>query len=842
MSDDWQIRKDIDDLKSTVFDLESGQPNFISRDEFIQVVYGQLGMYELNGEFYSTFDTLLDKFDNDLNSLYDNLIKFNKQLVDFDEDNENLYEDLTKLDENLLSFIGSLSDLESSFIELDEQLNGDGTQSNTGFIGALSSLRSDLTTLQGQLSNFQCDSESLLRSLQLLNGKLTSFSGTLASYKTRLQQVLTESEYNELNDEMIELFYAISTTKGDVVTVQSDVSDINDTIGDPTSPATGTLWQNINTAQSTAEGVENTLFKGANGTGTTGQPATGTVMKNLKNVREVEVPAIQDTLYGDGDVDNPSEGSVLFELDESKQDVLGLQDTMYGDGDVDNPANGSLLKDMGTVKADIGTSNQPNTIKGNISTIRTDIGQVQTNTKGDLQTQVTDTYNQILIEVYGGAGYSTSNPKSGSLMALINDAKNTANSASSTASSAGTTASTALNNANDSLIKLYGGGNYTMANPKSDSVMGYINTINTNLYGGGNYTMANPKSDSTMGYIKTINTNLYGGGNYTMASPKSDSTMGYINTINTNIYGGSGYSMSSPKNGSLKALVNSASDTASNALQNANSANTQLYGGTGYSMSSPKDGSLKDLMNDAEALLTKYNTYMGMTDALLSSNGSLYSQITSLKNNTPINYKIDIYGLNTQSPKEIALNETALIRVTATRNGSPVTNLSSLKIKVTNKSGTTTTVSHDTTMMNGTDGMYDFKYTFTSGGMHTVSCEGEKAYIQITSWATINMIPSPLQLGTAWEVVTTFQLQYNPDVKLCQVRYVGKAPVYDNYSTTDFSGVIPSGYRPPTNMVIDTNRFGVVMAITTGGSVHFRGDPAIPAPSSNIQALGMWHY
>jgi len=375
--------------------------------------------------------------DSSLTTLYNDLVDFNEELISFDSSNTNLKTDLSKLKNNLSVFISSVTQLDSNLGELssslntlDVQLNGDAN--TTGLTTTLSTLQnqlngtnglvSQLTTLQGQFTSLDGDTNELLTTLTTLSGYLTTFKGTLSEFQDQIIEDLGNEVYATLNSEIVQLFGAIASTQQDIDDVADGVSDINTTIGDANNPANGTIRKTINDVSSTATTANNqatditkTIYSGTNGTGTKANPASGTVMSNLNQVQNTDIPEVQDILYGNGSAQNPATDSLLDVVDTvdsglttANGHIDTLQEKMYkgtssnNPGTTSNPATGTLMKDMSTAKS-------------NISTAQSEIGQLRTDFTGHTHTaqevEYTDDnwYNDEIASSQNGHYYNANN-------------------------------------------------------------------------------------------------------------------------------------------------------------------------------------------------------------------------------------------------------------------------------------------------------------------------------------------------------------------------------------------------------------------------------------------------
>ena len=440
---DWKTRHDIDQIKWASDELTRlFQANGVSSfKELLDKYYDQSVLDEKTSKLSDDLISL----DSSLDGLNSSLIDFNQELINFDEDNNNLATDLSKLKDNLTSFLDAiglfdvdLNALEESLSDLDEQMNGDG-ETDFGFVGVLqaiqesiyggssysqqnpssSSLMGMLNSFGSQLSNLSQGDTSLSLTLSTLSGYLTTFKGSLSQLQAKIISDLGQSTYDGLDSEIITLIGAITSANKDIDTHQDLIDDIEGTIGSPNHTASdGTLYGVLNNTSSIASetstrttNIQKTLYSGTNGTGTTSNPATNTVMKNLNTVKNTDIPSIENKI---GNVDVANDGSLqsqisqtIYDIGVSQSDIENIQDLQYGansGGTINNPTSTSVMgriddteTNIGVVQGDIddvqgtlykgsggtGTTSTPAT-----GTIMGNIGAVNEDVNGDLQTQI----------------------------------------------------------------------------------------------------------------------------------------------------------------------------------------------------------------------------------------------------------------------------------------------------------------------------------------------------------------------------------------------------------------------------------------------------------------------
>lgn len=369
--EDYQLRHDIDRLRRFLDELEILYNDKLGETDG-RTLKDVFDMYYDQSEVESKSAVLKDS----LKTLSESLIAFNQSLITFNGDTEALADDLTSLSTNLDNFLGDLSGLGESLELFDAQLNGgtvDGT-TYTGFLSALNSLENYMygkgetynnqpctyqnpspTSLKGllnglgeELQNLDSGDTQLSLTLSALSNKLSGYSDTLASFKAEIENEVGSETYEALNNELIELAYEIATSNTAISNHQTAIQTVQGKIGSSDSTDTSTVFGKINGANSrigavedSAEDLTNTLYAGANGTGSTSSPATGTVMKNLNTVKNTDVPALQNQIHG-GNPQNPTSTSVMGRID-TVQERIGDEQTpntiRYQIKDIDNQIN-----------------------------------------------------------------------------------------------------------------------------------------------------------------------------------------------------------------------------------------------------------------------------------------------------------------------------------------------------------------------------------------------------------------------------------------------------------------------------------------------------------------------
>lgn len=466
---DWKTRHDIDQIKWASDELSRlFEANGVSTfRELFSKYYDQSVIDEKTSKLDLDLTSLrgnLNNLDGSLDALTGYLIDFNGELIDLNDDNTHLATDLYQLKDNLLMLLDALglldvdlTQLQSSLIELDEQINGDGT--SDGFVDVLqaiqysiygeppytsdnpspSSLKGMLNTFGNQLDNVIAGDNKLSLSLSTLSGYLETFKGSLSELEAQIIADYGQSTYDGLDTDLIKVIGAITEANDELDTHMGLIEDVNDTIGSSGDTLSdGTLYGVLNntsdvaSATSTqATNLQKTLYSGANGSGTTSNPANNTVMKNLNTVKDTDIPNVKNkmgfndipqntTLQGqiDDAVDSVDtiNNTTIPNLSESINTVDGKIDGVGDridavDGKVDDvntiigdtsQVSGSIVQNITGIKTDIGnTSSIDGSIVSNINNVLNDISDVQSDIgdmsqlSNDLASSISDTQSNI---------------------------------------------------------------------------------------------------------------------------------------------------------------------------------------------------------------------------------------------------------------------------------------------------------------------------------------------------------------------------------------------------------------------------------------------------------------
>ena len=401
-----------------------------------------------------TLATDLSTLGNNLNSVLGDISTITADLSTLSDNFDTLDGNFTTLDSSLTGLSNTVDGLDSDLTTLGNTVSGLSTtigDANSGLVKELNDVSSSLIGTDGDLRNLIADLETLAE-------YMTDFEGSLSDFQQELIDNNVELDTISLQSDIVKLFGALSSVKNDVSTVEEDMYGANGTSANPSS---GSVLANISDVQDTIGDANSGLVKGLNdtsnaignvetdlyGTGTSANPQSGSVKANI-NQAQTNITNTQNTLYGGSgySTSNPSSNSVMGQMDT-------VQEDMYGSNkDPSNPQSGSLVSDLSTAQGNINTIrnndipavqgdisdvqdimygahgsvqnpetgsllDNVDTVQGDISKVQTDIGSVETDTNGDLQSQILtivklfeglipvfDTVQVLSVSDYVGAG------------------------------------------------------------------------------------------------------------------------------------------------------------------------------------------------------------------------------------------------------------------------------------------------------------------------------------------------------------------------------------------------------------------------------------------------------
>ena len=291
----------------------------------------------------------IDRLSVSIESIKNELIDVG--VIDDDMNATQIMGNVVSLRSDLDDFNTSLTTLESSLNTLDLELNGDAnTDGLVDYIDALkvyiygggsydyqnpssTSLKGLLDNLETQIGQIISGDQQLSIDLGTLGEYLDGFNGTLQEFKEELEE--EGIDLTNVNEGLINLIYRVNYTKNEVDTHQQDLEDFDEMIGSPSDTGNSTIYGVLNNTVSglgdvttSANNLTKTLYSGTNGTGTTSSPANDTVMKNL-NTATSNVSSLTSKV---GTVNVSTDGSLATQITNVKNDI-GTASDSYSDGD-----------------------------------------------------------------------------------------------------------------------------------------------------------------------------------------------------------------------------------------------------------------------------------------------------------------------------------------------------------------------------------------------------------------------------------------------------------------------------------------------------------------------------
>lgn len=295
MSGEYQLRKDVDRLN-----IFFNEINRLLHENNIS------GIRELLEQYYdkSDVDFVRDKLSSDLNALNTDLNSLSVGLEHLSNElNDGYVTELRQLQESIYGGDGYTLNSPSA-----SSLKGLLSTLQNGLNGLSDTLGDESNGLVKDINDLKHDNAQLSETLSALTLGLTSFSGTLNEFKAKLTQ--NNINYDDLDTGITSLLELIFTAQQDITAVDNKVdtvntglttatgqiSDLNNTIGSPTSTNNNTVFGKINNTNNLIDDVsedtlniEKTLYKGEgedyNPNATPSNPTQGTVLPVLSQTK-----------------------------------------------------------------------------------------------------------------------------------------------------------------------------------------------------------------------------------------------------------------------------------------------------------------------------------------------------------------------------------------------------------------------------------------------------------------------------------------------------------------------------------------------------------------------------
>lgn len=357
MADDYQNRKDIDNLYNLIWDSDNNQIQFISREEFEE--------FKRNTQIIDLLGSSMDDSNrNFFDVLNDNFESIEAILVG-DDENDGFIELLDTLQVQLYGKGG-----------YDEEDNP-----YTYSYPSPNSVKGMLRNLSQSIGDLSDGDTKLAITLDALTSKLSAFSGTLEEFYDELEEENPDLA-NNISDSMVELVYAIAKTKEQVDDHKDRLDSTEALIGSETDSASTQDGTDANPY--TVFGILNDASETATETSGKAEILTKTLYQGTGDNYD---PSATPT--------NPADGSTVKLLRETIANV--------GDADFDGL---SLSDAMATAQAGLsdaqGEISRTNGKIGNVSVLN---GQSISASLKEAKDDVQTVYDRhlLLLDVVGGS-------------------------------------------------------------------------------------------------------------------------------------------------------------------------------------------------------------------------------------------------------------------------------------------------------------------------------------------------------------------------------------------------------------------------------------------------------
>ena len=291
MSDDSQLRKDVDKLLKFAEDISNDLDNKSIR-EYLATI---LDVDELDN--YTNKITTLS---NDLYSLRVSLVEVNKELIDFSSDNTNFANNLRKLKENIAKVLSEMKEIKEGSSE---------------FSDALAQFNIDITTFVDTLMGLNGD-------LSIFSECLDAFMDNLDGFEDALEDAGIDT--TEINEDYAKLVWAVANVRTRTDTTEGQIENIvNNDIGDDTNynPSLYNPPNTANAPQGVKQWIKWMKYK-------IGNNASGQETGFFKSILDLEL------LIGDDDPVNPT--GIFADIQTANGHISTIGEYIYGVGGSEN--------------------------------------------------------------------------------------------------------------------------------------------------------------------------------------------------------------------------------------------------------------------------------------------------------------------------------------------------------------------------------------------------------------------------------------------------------------------------------------------------------------------------
>lgn len=430
-------------------DFDNLSDEFDESKEVLETATGNItALTTVTGNLSSTINRVdgdLTEAKGSLETTKTGLKEVHDELLGVDN-NSGLKKDLNDLTSTISDFEDEIEGLQEEDVRLQEsitglsiELNGNGTEQNTGLRGDLEGLQTANTSLRTDIQKLQSDNatmsvnlaklwegltdasgelmisgedivifsqelDSFLSDLNVLGGYLSNFEGSLTDFKKELSDNNVSFETFELESNIVSLFGSIGIVKSEITGLQ----DTTDTIQGDIDAVNTTLYGKIDGDSN--DYTSSSLF------GTIDE-----VQEGIDEINTVTIPAVNtsiNTVDGKVTTVNTRVDSVNTRIDGVDTEITNVNSRVDGVniliGDENNPSKDSLRGQIGAVDTRVdrvdGILGDEN--NGLISDVNDSIDKIDV---------VDEAIDDLQTELYGGEDYSFDGAKTGSFVDILNN-------------------------------------------------------------------------------------------------------------------------------------------------------------------------------------------------------------------------------------------------------------------------------------------------------------------------------------------------------------------------------------------------------------------------------------
>lgn len=386
MSDEYQLRKDIDKLFRDVYNLESGALQLTTLEEF-----NELSELVKDTSSLTNLETSLDNFSNDLDNYNDELESFSGQLSQYGDE-------LGGFTGQLQGFTTAIDNLKNwmyGYNPLDPSITYENPSSD--------SIKGMIGVLQGLLEEIEAGDGIVLENLGRLKDHLQAFTGTLAEFK----QYLTNQgvDVSTLDDSVLSLILEINKNIAVIDEHEQTIGEVDLIIGNPataTTPATG-FYKKFDDGDAIMEDLDGRASQLED---TVGDENSGLVKDTndlIDSVGDENSGLIKDTndiidTIGEPATTGQSATGMHLLIDNAQSTatavdgVATLIKEKIGYESIETPLQSQITAQNGK----IGNVPSGTSLQGQIGNVYEQIGDVDMDWQGDLQTQINDVISTLL--------------------------------------------------------------------------------------------------------------------------------------------------------------------------------------------------------------------------------------------------------------------------------------------------------------------------------------------------------------------------------------------------------------------------------------------------------------